>query len=145
MPTAKETFLKAKEAARKEQFVEITDNRVQLLTNLKELDDKDVVGSYRHTLERLVRDAGSDGISLALVKQVLPDPVILQQARNEIGTGSYVVGKGTLGEKEVEGEKLIVEGKGQFKGNTLTFYPGEKMKLESPVNNNPDTKVEAEG
>ena len=78
---------------------------------------------YKHKTwnSTIVRAAGKDGIELALVKEVLPDPEVLQQVRNQLGTGPYTVGKGTPQERLAEGEKVLVEGKGQSKGNTVTF------------------------
>lgn len=128
----KQLFEEAKAERLIEQFDEITGHRLHLSAALHELDPKDIPGSYKNTLKALVMNAGHNGIALSLVKEVLPDPEILQQVRGELGTGPYVVGKGTPAEHVAEGEKVIIEGKGQTKGNTVTFYPGENMKIISP-------------
>lgn len=143
--TKKELLAEMKIAALEETYNEITSLRTQTLEALKDLDAQDILGSYKHTLTALVRKAGKAGISLAEVKTVLPDVDILQLARNELGSKSYIISKGTPGEEEKEGAKVIMEDKGQTKGNTVTFYPGENVNLGIDVNNDSDTKVVAEG
>jgi len=137
----KQLFAEAKAEALIEQFDELTGYRLKLSAALQDLDPEDIPGSYKHTLKALVMNAGKDGIALSVVKEVLPDPEILQQVRGELGSGPYVIGKGTPAERVAEGEKVIMEGKGQTKGNTVTFYPGEAMKAVSSEAPTPSTEV----
>ena len=139
--TKRQLWAEMQEAARQEQFEEITGLRQQLLVTLKELDPDDTRDSYTHSLTAMVRVAGKNGIELSRVKEILPDPDVLQQVRNQLGSDEYVTNKGTPQEEKLMGEKVILEGKGQTKGNTITLYPGEKMNLKVNQNQPPVPEI----